>query len=202
MTFSLRSAATAGTLLAVLCVAPVTRAAEAEKPAQMPDPAVMEEMMAEYAKVGPEHKRLQRLVGKWNAKVTSYCPTADKPEVSEGTAEFKSVLGGRFVVEHFQTTLQGKPYEGLGVLGYDNAQKKYTGAWIDNMGTGIMHTKGEWDEATKTSTETGEMISPMGPMKMKMVTKVVDDDKFTYTMYWLGPDGGENKMMEIVYTRQ
>lgn len=201
MTHTLRVTAIVGAALAVLFVSS-SRADDVPKPAQMPDAAAMEQMMAEYAKVGPEHKVLQHLVGKWNTKVTSYCPTADKPEVSEGTSEFKSILGGRFVAQHFQATVQGEPFEGMGVCGYDNAQKKYTGAWIDNMGTGIMHTKGEWDQAAKTMTEIGKFVSPMGPMQMKLVSKVVDDNKFTFTMYWLLPDGAENKMMEIVYTRQ
>jgi hypothetical protein len=71
------------------------------------------------------------------------------------------------------------------------------------MSTGFMQSSGTLDEKTHVMTEIGESIlpAPAGTMKMKIVTKPVDDNQFLFTMYTLTPDGGEQKMMEITYTR-
>jgi len=50
---------------------------------------------------------------------------------------------------------------------------------------------------------TGEAPGPDGkPAKHKMVTHMPDDDHMTFTMYVVAPDGQENKVMTIEYTRK
>ena len=46
------------------------------------------------------------------------------------------------------------PFEGMGIVGYDNLLKKFVSVWIDNMGTGLMPGTGTYDAATKTYTYT------------------------------------------------
>jgi len=164
------------------------------------DPEAMQKMMAEYARVTEHHEGFKHVVGKWNTEMTCSMPGAPS-QTTSGTATFKLLMGGRFLQQNFKGEYDGKKFRGMGINGYDNAQKKYVGIWIDNMGTGIMHTTGSYNEKTHVMTEMGESIMPTGPMKMKMVTKPVDENKFTFTMYLLTPDGGEQQMMEIVYTR-
>ena len=175
------------------------RAQEPKPAAPQLDPAALEKMMEEYGRVTANHEGFKRLVGKWNTEMTCYMP--DSPTTpTKGEATFRLLLGGRFVQQSFQGELEGKRFQGLGICGYDNAQKKYVSIWIDNMGTGIMQSSGTLDEKTHVMTEMGESILPSGPMKMKMVTRPVDDNKFLFTMYTL-TDAGEQKMMEITYTR-
>jgi hypothetical protein len=164
------------------------------------DPEAMQKMMAEYAKVTEHHKAFQHVVGKWNTEMTCSMPGAPS-QTTTGTATFKLLLGGRFLRQNFKGVYDGKKFQGMGITGYDNAQKKLVGIWIDSMGTGIMHTTGNYDEKTHVITEIGESVMPTGPMKMKIVTKPINENKFTFTMYMLTPDGGEQQMMEIVYTR-
>jgi hypothetical protein len=169
--------------------------------AQQPDPAEFEQLMEAYARPGKEHERLQKLVGEWDVAVKSY-ETPDKPVESKAVARMETMLEGRFLRQTFEGEFGGVKFTGIGITGYDNAQKKYTGVWIDNMGTGIMHLSGEYDEATKTTTEIGEATTPIGPMKFRMVTKHVNDDKFTFTMHMSLADGNEQLMMESTYTRK
>ncbi|MEQ8785849.1 MAG: DUF1579 domain-containing protein [Pirellulaceae bacterium] len=173
-----------------------------EEPAKTPelDPAAMQKMMAEYARVTEHHEGFKHAVGKWSTEMTCSMPGAPSGTTS-GTATFRLLMGGRFLQQNFQGEYDGQKFTGMGLTGYDNAQKKYVGIWIDNMGTGIMHTSGSYNEKTHVMTETGESVMPTGPMKMKMVTKPVDDDKFVFTMFMLTPDGGEQQIMEITYTR-
>jgi hypothetical protein len=99
----------------------------------------------------------------------------------------------------------GMPFTGMSITGYDNYKKKYVSAWIDNMGSGIMHMEGPWDEASKSMTLTGSMLDPATgkECKMREVFKIVDDNNQVMEMY--GPDpktGVEYKTMEIKFTRK
>ena len=52
-------------------------------------------------------------------------------------------------------------------------------------------------------TMTGEAPGPDGkPAKHKLVTHSPDNDHQTFTMYMIGADGQENKVMTIEYTRK
>ena len=70
------------------------------------------------------HKLLQPLLGKWNTQARQWLGTP-KPETATGHAEVKSILGGRFVEEHYDSIIFGKPYQGQGVTGYDTRTKKF-----------------------------------------------------------------------------
>ena len=75
-----------------------------------------------------------------NARITPKPPSEMK-----GTSECKWVLGNRYLHMTFKGDFSGMPFEGRGVLGYDNVRKTYFGAWIDNFSTGIMNSVGELD---------------------------------------------------------
>ena len=92
-------------------------------------------------------------------------------------------------------------FKGHGMEAYDNVKKKFVGTWMDNMGTGIMMSEGDYDPVTKTFSYTGE-IEPMPGMKQNIreVLKLTDKDRMV--MEWdqnRGPQ--EVKTMEIDYTR-
>ncbi len=166
------------------------------------DPAVLEKVMREFAKLAPEHELFKRMEGSWATEATNFYPDPAKPTVTKGTAEYKLLMGGRYLAQQFKGVFDGEPYEGFGISAYDKVHKKYVGVWIDNTGTGLMHSEGSFDPATKTMTETASADSPMGKMQMKMVTKHFDDDRFIFTMFMKLPDGKEMKNMEIAYKRK
>ena len=98
--------------------------------------------------------------------------------------------------------MKSMTFKGHGLEGYDNVKKKFVGTWMDNMGTGIMMSEGDYDPATKTFTYTGEYEAIPGmKQKIREVVKIVDKDHHTFE--WYEDRGGqEAKTMEISYTRQ
>src|SRR5262249_47494674 len=97
------------------------------------------------------HKALEPLVGKWNAKVRYWMKPGDKAQESAGESENTWILGGRFVKQEYHgTTSDGKPFEGMGLNGYDNVKGEYTAMWTDNMMTGMMLGSGSYDAPSKT----------------------------------------------------
>ena len=113
-------------------------------------------------------------------------------------------MDGRYVQETAEGMFNGMPFHGMGVYGYDNMEKKYVTSWVDNMGTGIMSTKGDASDDGKTMTFTGMGDDPMSgkEVPMRSVIHWMGKDQYHFEMYGPGPDGKEMKMMEITYTRK
>ncbi len=164
---------------------------------QAPDPAAMEMMQP-----GPEHARLAKTVGTWKVACTCWMPGDATPKKSTGTAKVTSVFDGRYTREEFHGEFDGKPYQGVGTMGYDRAAKQYVCTWYDNMGTGIVRTTGPAVSGNANLELRGEMVCPMnGPTTIRQVFSYGTDDRHTLTMYNTN-NGKENKTMEIVYTRE
>jgi Protein of unknown function (DUF1579) len=151
-----------------------------------------------------EHELLKQGVGKWDATITVWpMPDAD-PVTSQGTETNELLPGGLWVVSRFEGELMGTAFEGIGISGYDPAEKKYVGTWADNMSPYLMTSKGDYDPATKTLTsiaesrnpETGELI------KYKEIAKSIDDGTRLFELYVPGEDGQYWKMLEIKYKRR
>src|SRR5581483_6237129 len=135
-------------------------------------------------KPGPEHERLKKLEGTWDATVKFMGGE------SKGVATYKMDLGGLWLFSTFQGEFGGMPFSGRGVDGYDPAKKKYIGAWVDSMDPSIMTSEGTYDEATKTLTMKGEMKGQDGkPALHTMKTVYKDPDTMVWTMAGPGPDG-------------
>jgi hypothetical protein len=191
---------------------PMTSPAAAAATSAQPNPAEMMAQMMELAKLNENHKVLTSLNGTWSYTVRMWMDgdTSKKPEESKGTAVRKSIMDGRFVVMDVSGKMEmpgpdGKimsmMFMGHAMEGYDNVKKKFVGSWIDNMGTGIMTTEGDYDPATKTFTYTGEYEAIPGmKQKIREVVKVTDKDHMLFE--WYEDRGGkEMKTMEIDYKR-
>ncbi|MDP2654120.1 MAG: DUF1579 domain-containing protein [Candidatus Omnitrophota bacterium] len=195
-------------LAAGILFASPARAEEKPPAAASTEKAGMDEtMMAkwqEYSTPAEGHKALEQFVGKWDHTVKWWMKPNSEPEVSTGQSEIQWMLSGRFLKHEATGTSMGQPFEGLGIYGYDNAKKQYTSLWLDNMGTGIMKSFGQYDEAAKMFTETGKHTCPLSENNERVyrgVTKFTDADHYTYEFYTLGEDGKEFRAMEITYSR-
>jgi hypothetical protein len=167
------------------------------------DHDAMMEKWKEFSTPNENHQVLGTLVGNWNYTIKWWMSPDAKPEESKGASEIEWIMGGRFIEHTVEGTSMGQPFEGMGIIGYDNEKKQYQSIWIDNMGTGIMTGSGNYDPDTKTLTDQGTFSCPAeGQKSYRGVTKIIDKDNFTYEWYMTGPDGKEFRAMEIVYTRK
>ena len=188
-------------------------AAATAMPNASPNEAEMMKQMMEMAKLNENHKLLASLDGTWSYIVKMWMDgdTSKKPEESKGNAVRKSIMDGRYVVMNVTGKMEmpgadGKmkdvTFKGQGTEGYDNVKKKFIGTWMDNMGTGIMTSEGDYDPATKTFTYTGEIeMVPGMKQKIREIVKLTDKDHMIFE--WYEDRGGkEAKTMEIDYTRK
>jgi hypothetical protein len=159
----------------------------------------------EYAAVNEQHKMLAKSDGSWKADITAWMAKDAPPMKSEGSATNKMIMGGRYQQSNFKGSMMGMPFNGMSLVGFDNAKKVFVSTWIDEMGTGIMKLEGPWDESTKSMTLVGKCVSPANgqEFEMKEVFRIVDDKTQVMEMY--GPDsktGVPYKTMEITFTKK
>ena len=173
---------------------------KAAPPGQQADAAAMQAMMAAMTP-GEHHEHLKKLVGNHNYTMKMWMDPTAPPTESTGKRSAELLLGGRFLQEKFTGTFMGMPFEGIGLMGYDNVKKEYVGTWIDNMGTGMMTSHGQCDKTGWTMTGEGTDPTTGKTWTSRSVVKIVDDNTFTMEMFAPGPDGKEFKMFEMTCKR-
>jgi hypothetical protein len=169
--------------------------------------AAQQEMMQKYmqaATPGPEHQQLAKLAGKWKMQVTAWMTPGAPPEKSDGTAEFTSILGGRYLRQEVKGTMGGQPFEGQGTMGFDNVTKERFATWTDNMSTGLLVMRGKCPAEAKKCTTRGQGPDAVAGKLVSFTetTTMTDNDHFTFELRGPSPDGKQYKMLEIKYTRQ
>ncbi|MCX6132437.1 MAG: DUF1579 domain-containing protein [Ignavibacteriales bacterium] len=183
-------------------------AAQEKKKADKKRPS-QEEMMKKWEESmtpGDAHKKLDAMVGTWEAEVKMWMNgPAGEATVSKGTSLNKLVLGGRYVQQEFAGEMMNQPFNGIGYTGYDNFNKKYVAFWIDNMSTGMATMDGALDKKGSTFTMWGKMDEPMTGekgKKVKYVTRIIDADKHIFEVYDVKAYGDKKPTMLITYTRK
>ncbi len=166
-----------------------------------PSPEDAAKWMA-YSTPGPEHAMLKPLVGTFSCDIKMMMDPAAPPQTSTATITRKSIMGDRYITEDVESTFMGQPFQGHGVVGYDNGQKKYFSLWIDNVGTGVMHETGT--ASGKVITLEGQSWDPSeGKMAWgKSVVDLSNNDKQTFKMFSKDKSGKEFQNFDMTCTRK
>ena len=160
-------------------------------------------LSAKFGQPGEHHTQMNACVGTWKTVMKMFGMNGNLLCTTEGTAERKWILAGRFIQEDYRDT---NSFAGIFTIGFDNMREKYVSTWCDNMSTAMMVMEGTCDAATKTVTlYSAESKCPMTgkQVKCKSVMKVVDEN--TEFMEMFGVDcasGKQFKMMDVTYTRK
>lgn len=173
-------------------------------PVEAKDSSVLQNAITNNSQPGEMHKMMSLWNGTWTGEVTMWIAPDAQPVKSNATVVNKMVLGNRYQQSSFKGTYQGKPFEGIGTLAYDNSRKLFLSTWIDNTSTGMMTAEGPWDPASKSITFKGTMSDPATGklLDTKEIFKPIDNNYQVMEMYAIAPDGKEFKTMEIKYTRK
>jgi hypothetical protein len=141
--------------------------------------------------------------GEWNEEVKMWQAPGTPEQSMQSFCTNKMILGGRYQESRHEGNFMGMPFEGIGIMGWDNVRKVFVSSWIDNFGTGMMYMEGTWDATKKAMTLTGKMTDPVSGQQVdvKQVMTIIDDDTQTleqFSMY----QGKEFKSMEMKLTRK
>ena len=191
---------TAALALVLAVLAGVSWAADAKG---LPSPDVLLNALADAGKPGAEHQKLQPFVGDWTFTLKVWTDPSQPPAEVNGTVERKWIMGGRFIQESVQGECHGKVFEGLGLLGYDNAQKKFTAVRACGLCGTISHGLATCDSSGTKFVCAKEECCPLTGQKIqgRDEIRVENNDRIVMSMYRT-VQGKEVKAMEIVSLRK
>lgn len=120
-----------------------------------------------------------------------------------GTIARKLVMGGRFLKESFTGECNGESFEGLGLLGYDASQKKYTTVRACGLCGKVFNGTLTLDSSGRRFECATEERCPLTgqPVKGRDELVIESSDRVVMTSYKL-IDGVERKTMEMVSVRK
>lgn len=161
----------------------------------------MMEQMLELGKPTEAHAALEAMQGTWDGESTFWMPNGGEPITSSSTSVNALIMGGRFLQSDYSGDFMGRPFTGLGLMGYDNFKEQYQGLWIDSWTSGMAWETGNASEDGQTITLEGVWESPMGKSSMRHVYTLVGPDEYKLEGY-VGQGGQEMKNMQIVFKRR
>jgi Protein of unknown function (DUF1579) len=181
-------------------------AQETKQPEMSAEEKAMMEAWMKAATPGEHHKHLAMMEGNWKTASKMWMSPGGAPTESTGACENKMILDGHYLHQDCKgpSMMEGMPdFNGNGMTGYDNIQKKYVATWVDNMTTGIMMATGTCEQGGKVHKLSGTYIDPATnkTKNFRWVSTAVSPSKMTFEFFDEGPDGKEFKSMEMTYTK-
>lgn len=182
-------------------IAEVEDSPATEKPM---DSVAVQKAYQAYMTPGKVHELMAAEVGSWSNEMTFWMGPDAEPQKATSTAEIKMILGGRYQQTNYQGNMMSMTFNGRSTLAYDNATEELISTWIDNLGTGMLVLRGDYNEADQTFTFTGSMVDPLtGKEKeVREVYTIVDENTRKMEMFEIPDEGEEYKTMEIIMTRK
>jgi hypothetical protein len=183
----------------------VFQVAQADEPKAPPSPEALLKALAEAGKPGAEHKKLQPFVGNWTFTMKLWTDPNQAPAELKGTIERKWIMDGRFVQEtaRGECATTGKAFEGLGILGYNSAQKKFSLTKVCGLCGTVSSDLVTCDSSGTRFECATEQCCPLSGQKIKGRDEVVieNHDRIVLNVYKTINDR-EVKVGEMVSIRQ
>jgi hypothetical protein len=148
------------------------------------------------------HAHLAALVGTWNASVKQWDLPGQPPQESTGTVVYQMIMDGRFLMESVTGQTPAGAYQGMGLYGHDNVTGKFESVWLDNQGTGMAKSTGEWVDELPGFKWNGQFsnLKNGGITECHSIMKKVSDTEYHYELH---EKRGEKlfRSMEITYKK-
>jgi hypothetical protein len=138
-------------------------------------------------------------LGTWEATV-QHAMEGQKATEERGTEVVRAICGGRFTWSDFTGTMMGQPFEGHGICGYDDSQKKYVMYWIDSCSPTMSVSSGTYDEGKKAFSMKGAFVDPTG--KPGTIEQTARHDGASRTLDMAFTCGDQKSTLKIAYKRK
>ena len=167
------------------------------------DPPDMEKEMAKMKKwtePGKKHETLKKFLGSWTTETAIMgAPPA------KGTSEIEWLMEGRWLKLDSKSTLFGKPFRSVSIMGYDNTKMSFVTTTVSTFDTAMIRTEGNLDQHGKSLVSYGtldEYMTGEHDKPIKVAWRFTSEDKMTMEVHDLAIGETNSKVFEIVYTRK
>src|SRR5689334_22485670 len=101
------------------------------------------------AQADPDHARLTALAGTWDVELTFLFQPNAPPVKTKGTSTIRSILGGLFIEETIEGTLNGRPFTTMAWTGFNSGTQQYEATRIASTNAARIAETGSFDAQTK-----------------------------------------------------
>jgi len=146
---------------------------------------------------------LLKFSGNWQGNNSLWLSPQEPVRESATTLSITSAINGKFVEIKYTWADEGKPQEGLILIGYETERQLATAAWVDSwhMGEKVMYCQGILG-TDGTVDVRGHYQAPTGPdWGWRILIRSKNKTTLTLLMYNIMPDGKEALAVEAIYTR-
>jgi len=158
----------------------------------------------QYAVPSKQHDILDRLAGEWSHRVTVWESPGAEPEVFDMTADYRWILGGRFLVGSYSGYVAGEYFETRDMLGYDNFRQQFNSVWIDNKTTAFTHASGHYDRSQDALILEGtqdDVDRKVRDEPFRFIYRFGGDDRLVIEVFIPGPQGQMFRRLKVEATR-
>lgn len=188
-------------LIACLAFA-ATSAAQENRPGPA-DMAKMMEQAKKFTTPGTHHEFLKKFIGKWDVQINLVMGGREMPG-EKGTCTTEWLMEGRWLKTTIDSSLMGRPYQSVTIMGYDNFKQSYVTTTVSNIDTAMNSMEGDLDPDGKTLLIYGtidEYLTGEHDKMVKAVFRLKSDTEHTMEVHDL-PIGEHNtKVLEFKFTR-
>ena len=153
---------------------------------------------------GEGQKLLAQMEGKWDV-VKTFFPQKGEPIRTNGTAEQKMIMNGRFLQSDFTfVDKDGRKTFGTGISGFDPKTNTFTTVWYDDNQTtmSIRQSDGKFDG--KNIVLWASNLSPDRPGRKTVARAHLEENGrlLLHRHYLVQEDGSERMMIELRMTKK
>lgn len=146
------------------------------------------------------HRKLHRLAGTWFGEETLSPSPWGPGGLAMGRYKCRVDIGGFFVIQDYVEEREGRVvYQGHGIFGWDDANKRYTWFWVDSLGqVPTAPSRGTWNGDTLVFEH-----EPVGSERGRYTFAFKDEDSYDFKVE-NSQDGGQTwrLFLEATYQRQ
>ena len=150
----------------------------------------------------PEHARLTAMTGTWDVEM-AFRFRPDGPAVPvKATSTIRPLLGGLFIEETIEGSLNGTPFTTLAWTGFNTSTRQYEATRIATTNTARIAETGTYDEQTKQFELKADYPLGGDTWHQRTVIQQASPDAMTATSYLSFGTVAEWKAVEMKYTRR
>jgi len=154
------------------------------------------------AQADPDHARLTAMAGTWDVELTFLLQPNAPPIKTKGTSTIRSILGGLFIEETIEGTLNGRPFTTIAWTGFNTGTKQYEATRIASTNTARIVETGTFNAQTKQFELKADYPLAGETWHQRTVIQQLSPTTMIATSYLSFGAVPEWKGVEISYTRR